>query len=70
MENKYLSRKFGLSAGLLISYLVLLTCNILSQEVYQYLTLGTLGLDLTGNVTQDFRQRPKSSRGVAVDRVA
>ncbi len=52
--SKFASRKFIISFLVLISYALLLVYKFIDPYIYQYLTIGTIGLYFTGNVTQDF----------------
>lgn len=49
-QNKFSSRKFILTAFLLIAAIVLLVCKLSDQETWASVTTWVLGLYVTGNV--------------------
>ena len=55
-ESKYLSRKFILSALVILGCYPLLVFGKLDQETFRYMVLGSLTLYLSGNVIGNVSQ--------------
>ncbi len=53
-ENKYMSRKFGLTAFIVLISIPLLAFNLIPAAAYVNLNTIALGLYFTGNVAQKF----------------
>lgn len=52
MESKFASRKFGITAFVLLSAIGLLVSKYISADVWLTATYATIGLYFTGNVTE------------------
>lgn len=52
MQSKFLSRKFVLSMGCGIVCSILVWAGKISPDVFQWVTLGTVGAYIAGNVAQ------------------
>jgi hypothetical protein len=52
MESKYASRKFGLTAFVILSSVAMVVFKVIDPSVWQTVTYATLGLYFTGNVTE------------------
>lgn len=50
IDAKFSSRKFILTAFLLVAALVLLVCKVIDQATWSSVTTWVLGLYITGNV--------------------
>lgn len=61
MDTRYASRKFILTAFLLVAAIVLLLCKIIDQDTWASVTTWVLGLYMTGNVGTYLVTKTKAS---------